>query len=155
MTVLLRGSDNQKWPESHFHHPTAMRSVLGSVPGFILTLVLVAFQWAAAAPEAFRRDPGHPQWHHGAFHDVRDSVRSDVRRMLHTRAEVFVFSVVDKLQDNYESSILMIEIHLISLVPSVTFCARTFLFLLHLSVEKMEESGCIYSIPLFYFFSSI
>ncbi|KDP27936.1 hypothetical protein JCGZ_19016 [Jatropha curcas] len=41
-----------------------------------------------SAPQAFRRDPGHPQWHHGAFHDVRDSVRSDVRRMLHTRAEV-------------------------------------------------------------------
>ncbi|EEF43107.1 uncharacterized protein LOC8258833 [Ricinus communis] len=41
-----------------------------------------------SAPQAFRRDPGHPQWHHGAFHDVGDSVRSDVRRMLHTRAEV-------------------------------------------------------------------
>ncbi|CBI22828.3 unnamed protein product, partial [Vitis vinifera] len=33
-------------------------------------------------------NPGHPQWHHGAFHEVRDSVRSDVRRMLHSRAEV-------------------------------------------------------------------
>lgn len=41
-----------------------------------------------SAPQAFRRDPGHPQWHHGAFQDVRDSVRSDVQRMLHTRAEV-------------------------------------------------------------------
>lgn len=39
-------------------------------------------------PQPFRRDPGHPQWHHGAFHDVQDSVRADVRRMLHTRAEV-------------------------------------------------------------------
>lgn len=41
-----------------------------------------------SAPEAYRRDPGHPQWHHGAFHDVKDSVRSDVSRMLHSRAEV-------------------------------------------------------------------
>ncbi|OAY77295.1 hypothetical protein ACMD2_01701 [Ananas comosus] len=43
---------------------------------------------AHSARQAFRRDPGHPQWHHGAFHDVQDSVRADVRRMLHTRAEV-------------------------------------------------------------------
>lgn len=65
-----------------------MKSVLSAVPVLILTLTVVAIQSASAAPEAFRRDPGHPQWHHGAFHEVRDSVRSDVRRMLHTRAEV-------------------------------------------------------------------
>ncbi|KAG6431362.1 hypothetical protein SASPL_109441 [Salvia splendens] len=41
-----------------------------------------------SAPQAYRRDPGHPTWHHGAFHDVKDSVRSDVRQMLHSRAEV-------------------------------------------------------------------
>ncbi|PKA49913.1 hypothetical protein AXF42_Ash019229 [Apostasia shenzhenica] len=41
-----------------------------------------------SAPQPFRRDPGHPHWHHSAFHDVQESVRSDVRRMLHTRAEV-------------------------------------------------------------------
>ncbi|KAL5700820.1 hypothetical protein ACHQM5_026227 [Ranunculus cassubicifolius] len=41
-----------------------------------------------SAPQAFRRDPGHPQWHHGAFHDVKDSIRYDVRSMLHSRAEV-------------------------------------------------------------------
>ncbi|CAO2835101.1 unnamed protein product [Amaranthus hypochondriacus] len=41
-----------------------------------------------SAHKAFRRDPGSPHWHHGAFHDVKDSVRSDVRRMLHSRAEV-------------------------------------------------------------------
>ncbi|XP_051127372.1 uncharacterized protein LOC127248866 [Andrographis paniculata] len=40
------------------------------------------------APQAYRRDPGHPAWHHGAFQDVKDSVRSDVRQMLHSRAEV-------------------------------------------------------------------
>ncbi|GAV71705.1 hypothetical protein CFOL_v3_15195 [Cephalotus follicularis] len=53
----------------------------------ILTLSQLASQ-SESAPQAFLRDPGHPQWHHGAFHDVRDSVRSVVRRMLHSRAEV-------------------------------------------------------------------
>ncbi|CAA7388263.1 unnamed protein product [Spirodela intermedia] len=43
---------------------------------------------AVAAPKPFRRDPGHPHWHHGAFHDVQDTIRADVRRMLHSRAEV-------------------------------------------------------------------
>lgn len=52
-----------------------------------LNLLVVILQ-SESAPQAFRRDPGHSQWHHGAFHDVRDSIRSDVRRMLHTRAEV-------------------------------------------------------------------
>lgn len=53
----------------------------------IFALSELVFQ-SDSAQQPFRRDPGHPQWHHGAFHDVRDSVRSDVRRMLHTRAEV-------------------------------------------------------------------
>ncbi|KAG6757903.1 hypothetical protein POTOM_038229 [Populus tomentosa] len=52
---------------------------------FTLSLILTH---SDSAPQAFRRDPGHPQWHHSAFQDVRDSVRSDVRRMLHSRAEV-------------------------------------------------------------------
>ncbi|KAK4767501.1 hypothetical protein SAY86_015251 [Trapa natans] len=55
------------------------------LPIFLLGLLAGQFE---SAPQPFRRDPGHPQWHHGAFHDVRDSVRSDVRRMLHSRAEV-------------------------------------------------------------------
>ncbi|KAJ7980405.1 Transmembrane protein [Quillaja saponaria] len=54
---------------------------------FVFALSILLTQ-SESAPQAFRRDPGHPQWHHGAFHDVRDSVRSDVRRMLHSRAEV-------------------------------------------------------------------
>ncbi|GAB2294230.1 hypothetical protein Dimus_028447 [Dionaea muscipula] len=54
-----------------------------------LALVLsVLVASSESAHKAFRRDPGHPQWHHGAFQDVKDSIRSDVRRMLHTRAEV-------------------------------------------------------------------
>ncbi|KAK7363464.1 hypothetical protein VNO77_05608 [Canavalia gladiata] len=55
---------------------------------FILALLSLLLTQSESAPQAFRRDSGHPQWHHGAFHDVRDSVRSDVRRMLHSRAEV-------------------------------------------------------------------
>ncbi|XVF38877.1 hypothetical protein REPUB_Repub20aG0140100 [Reevesia pubescens] len=55
-------------------------------------LILVALSRLAthseSAQQAFKRDPGHPHWHHSAFLDVRDSVRSDVRRTLHTRAEV-------------------------------------------------------------------
>ncbi|XP_024984004.1 uncharacterized protein LOC112519916 [Cynara cardunculus var. scolymus] len=51
-------------------------------------LVLILKYSESATPQAYRRDPGHPQWHHSAFQDVRDSVRSDVHRMLHSRAEV-------------------------------------------------------------------
>ncbi|KAM0831297.1 hypothetical protein ACQ4PT_065640 [Festuca glaucescens] len=54
----------------------------------LFLLMVAAAASAAARREAFRRDPGHAQWHHGAFHDVEDSIRADVRRMLHTRAEV-------------------------------------------------------------------
>ncbi|KAG4929418.1 hypothetical protein AAZX31_17G033800 [Glycine max] len=55
---------------------------------FLLALLSLLLTQSESAPQAFKREPGHPQWHHGAFHDVRDSVRSDVRRMLHSRAEV-------------------------------------------------------------------
>uniref|UniRef100_A0A7C8ZRV8 Uncharacterized protein n=1 Tax=Opuntia streptacantha TaxID=393608 RepID=A0A7C8ZRV8_OPUST len=54
----------------------------------VAALLLVVLPAAQAVHKAFRRDPGSPHWHHSAFHDVKDSVRSDVRRMLHTRAEV-------------------------------------------------------------------
>ncbi|XAR56982.1 hypothetical protein NMG60_11024971 [Bertholletia excelsa] len=54
----------------------------------LVTLLCLCHLQSESAPQAFRRGPGHPQWHHGAFQDVRDSVRSDVRRMLHSRAEV-------------------------------------------------------------------
>lgn len=51
-------------------------------------VILILKTSESAPPQAYRRDPGHPQWHHGAFHDVKDSVRSDVHSMLHSRAEV-------------------------------------------------------------------
>ncbi|KAI4338558.1 hypothetical protein MLD38_023603 [Melastoma candidum] len=56
--------------------------------GLFLSLLIQLPSQAESAHQAFRRDSGPPQWHHGAFHDVRASVRSDVRRMLHSRAEV-------------------------------------------------------------------
>ncbi|XP_015883199.2 uncharacterized protein LOC107419002 [Ziziphus jujuba] len=56
---------------------------------YLIVIVLSLLMFVSeSARQAFRRDPGHPQWHHSAFHDVRDSVRSEVRRMLHSRAEV-------------------------------------------------------------------
>ncbi|KAF5189349.1 Transmembrane protein [Thalictrum thalictroides] len=54
---------------------------------FFFSLSLVLHQ-SNSSPQAFRRDPGHPHWHHSAFHDVKESVRYDVRQMLHSRAEV-------------------------------------------------------------------
>ncbi|MCL7033682.1 hypothetical protein MKW94_016211 [Papaver nudicaule] len=54
----------------------------------LLILGLLALKSESVQHKPFRRDPGHPQWHHGAFHDIKENVRSDVRRMLHTRAEV-------------------------------------------------------------------
>lgn len=55
---------------------------------YYLLGILLSLIWVESAPRAYRRDPGHPTWHHGAFQDVKDSVRSDVRQMLHSRAEV-------------------------------------------------------------------
>nr|GEW22713.1 capsid protein [Tanacetum cinerariifolium] len=50
--------------------------------------IIITTLHVTESTSAYRRDPGHPQWHHSAFHDVKDSVRSDVHRMLHSRAEV-------------------------------------------------------------------
>ncbi|CAI0626532.1 unnamed protein product [Linum tenue] len=66
----------------------AVKSVPNSFTLPLISFLLLLLTRSDSAPQPFRRDPGHPQWHHGAFHDVRESVRSDVRRMLHTRAEV-------------------------------------------------------------------
>lgn len=54
----------------------------------IALLLSLIVEVSESAAQAYRRDPGHPQWHHGAFQDVKDSVRSEVRQMLHSRAEV-------------------------------------------------------------------
>ncbi|KAK8938511.1 hypothetical protein KSP39_PZI011277 [Platanthera zijinensis] len=63
---------------------------MGSILRLPIAVLLLCLSISTneAAPQPFRRDPGHPQWHHGAFHDVQESVRSDLRRMLHSRAEV-------------------------------------------------------------------
>ena len=54
----------------------------------ILTVLSGLVSRSESAQQPFRREPGHTHWHHSAFLDVRESVRSDVRRMLHSRAEV-------------------------------------------------------------------
>lgn len=54
----------------------------------LLMLFIAELPSMESAHKAFRRDPGSPHWHHGAFHHVKDRVRSDVHRMLHSRAEV-------------------------------------------------------------------
>lgn len=67
--------------------------------GCVFVFVLLAVPLESEA-QAFRRDPGHPHWHHGAFHTVRDSVRHDVRRMLHSRAEVFLLVYILPYHDS-------------------------------------------------------
>ncbi|XWS14216.1 hypothetical protein CRYUN_Cryun36dG0103900 [Craigia yunnanensis] len=66
------------------------RSRLSSMLSYALFLVALSglSTHSESAQQAFKRDVGHPHWHHSAFLDVRDSIRSDVRRTLHTRAEV-------------------------------------------------------------------
>ncbi|CAI9267708.1 unnamed protein product [Lactuca saligna] len=63
---------------------------MSSIRSTLLTIfvILILKNSESTPPGAYRRDPGHPQWHHSAFQDVKDSVRSDVHRMLHSRAEV-------------------------------------------------------------------
>lgn len=78
-------SHNKIW--ANFLSYTVMAQRWSSILMVALNLLLIVNQ-SESAPQAFRRDPGHPQWHHGAFQDVRDSIRSDIRRLLHTRAEV-------------------------------------------------------------------
>lgn len=76
-------------PDNDLHDYRAMRISRSSSFLYSLTIVLsLLLPCSESASHAFRRDRSHAQWHHGAFHDVRDSVRSDVRRMLHSRAEV-------------------------------------------------------------------
>lgn len=70
-----------------------MRLIERSLIGIVLVCVISVFE-SESASEAYRRDPGHQQWHHGAFHDVKDGVRSDLRRMLHSRAEVSLYVCV-------------------------------------------------------------
>ncbi|KAL5996479.1 hypothetical protein ACLOJK_026559 [Asimina triloba] len=64
-----------------------------------LFLLLLFSPILESAPQAFRRDPGHPQWHHSAFQEVKDNVRTDVRHMLHSRAE---------LKPCYETSLMQL-----------------------------------------------
>nr|XP_043612887.1 uncharacterized protein LOC122584880 [Erigeron canadensis] len=64
---------------------TSVDKIYISIIIYIIVAVLVVEKGES---QAYKRDPGHPQWHHSAFQDVKESVRSDVRTMLHSRAEV-------------------------------------------------------------------
>lgn len=54
----------------------------------ILLLLLLVCGAGGAKQEPFRRDPGHPQWHHGNFQDFNSSVKQNAHNLLHSRAEV-------------------------------------------------------------------
>ncbi|KAI5081905.1 hypothetical protein GOP47_0001648 [Adiantum capillus-veneris] len=51
----------------------------------VVLLLVVAFRVEA---EPFRRDVGHPQWHHSAFHDIPVNYKHEMRQLLHSRAQV-------------------------------------------------------------------
>ncbi|KAI3893392.1 hypothetical protein MKW92_051887 [Papaver armeniacum] len=54
----------------------------------LLLVILGSVLKSESIHQPFRRDPGKPPWRHGEFHHIKDNVRSDVRKMLHTRAVV-------------------------------------------------------------------
>lgn len=62
---------------------------MGLLLRFTLALAL-AFAGSAlsAFAEPFRRDVGHPQWHHSAFQDIPVNYRHEMRQLLHSRAQV-------------------------------------------------------------------
>lgn len=90
----------------------------------LLALLSLLLTQSNSAPQAFKRETGHPQWHHGAFHDVRDNVRSDVRRMLHSRAEVSFFFRQIKININVQLVYLLMH-EFVVCVGSVSSSARS------------------------------
>ncbi|MFS7901477.1 hypothetical protein Hanom_Chr01g00000121 [Helianthus anomalus] len=58
----------------------------------ICVILRVRVSSESSSSTGYRRDPGHPQWHHSAFQDVKDIVRSDVHHMLHSRAQVIIIT---------------------------------------------------------------
>lgn len=54
----------------------------------LLIAVVALIGVVHAAKEPFRRDPGHPQWHHGSFQDHRSDVRRMTHELLHSPAQV-------------------------------------------------------------------
>ncbi|CAK9871609.1 unnamed protein product [Sphagnum jensenii] len=53
-----------------------------------LAVCLIACLGVQAVTEPFRRDPGHPQWHHGSFQDHSEDVRKMTHDLLHSRIQV-------------------------------------------------------------------
>lgn len=73
----------------------------------VFVAILFSLQGAHTAQEPFRRDPGHPQWHHNSFQDHRDTVRKMTHELLHSRAQVrvhfhvFSFSIAFALSSSF------------------------------------------------------
>lgn len=74
-----------------------MMMILGSKMGVRKMLLIIQFMllcWSicgsasAASKEPFRRDPGHPHWHHSAFQDISVNYKHELRQLLHSRAQV-------------------------------------------------------------------
>lgn len=59
-----------------------------AIAALVTVATLLELAHAAPAQEPFRRDPGHPQWHHNSFQDHRDAVRKMTHELLHSRAQV-------------------------------------------------------------------
>ncbi|KAH7277852.1 hypothetical protein KP509_38G011500 [Ceratopteris richardii] len=54
----------------------------------LVILVLLISALKVQSLEPFRRDVGHPQWHHSAFHDIPVNYKHEMRQLLHSRAQV-------------------------------------------------------------------
>lgn len=66
----------------------AMRGLQASKLCVLVLILVSVLLCTGEGKEAFRRDPGHPQWHHSAFQDVTDNLKFEMRHMLHSRAQV-------------------------------------------------------------------
>eukprot|EP00250_Pteridium_aquilinum_P008214 c17771_g1_i3 orf=536-2992(-) len=54
----------------------------------VVVVVVLVGSGAGVKAEPFRRDVGHPQWHHSAFQDIPVNYKHEMRQLLHSRAQV-------------------------------------------------------------------
>ncbi|KAH9290361.1 hypothetical protein KI387_034478, partial [Taxus chinensis] len=90
-----------------------------------LTVLMLGRGVECALKEAFRRDPGHPQWHHGAFQDVSD-LKSDIRHMLHSSSAAQTCMAAEclaKIEKNVRLDELRSEIVNICKIATGRLCA--------------------------------
>ena len=53
-------------------------------------MILLLYLLGSVLAEPFRRDVGHPHWHHSAFQDVPLNYRHEMKQLLHSRAQVYL-----------------------------------------------------------------